>query len=117
MVVPRLDWKNQPGYKFNLTAIVVAVVLFAVYFYLWWTEGGGNYLVLWIVFVMWLIAFFTHYWQPILYLVFAPLVAILTLFSLLIGDWGQPIDQTASLLTLVFLVLLVNLFFHEEGTQ
>lgn len=97
--------------------IVVALVLLSIHLYQALIDGAVNHYGIWVVFAAWLVIFFTEYWQPILYLLMALIVATMTGFLLLSGYWEQPIDLATILLTSVFLLLMVYLFFHEEGTQ
>lgn len=117
MVLHRIDWKNQPRNILDWVTIVAAVVLVLVHFYQGWIEGGAHHHGIWLVFLIWLVVYFTEFWQPILYLVMAVTTAVITVFLILGGYWDQPVDQAMLLLTVVFLFLMVYLFFHEEGTQ
>lgn len=117
MVLSRVDWKNQPRTILDWVAVVVAVVLLSVHLYQGLVDGAVHHYGIWVVYAAWLVVFFTDYWQPILYLLTALAVAVITAFLLLGGYWEQPIDFAVILLTTVFLLLMVYLFFHEEGTQ
>ena len=116
MVIPGADWKNQPRNILDWVTILVAVVLVLVHFYQGWLEGGAHNHGIWLVFIAWLVVYFTEFWQPILYLVMAVTTAIITVSLILGGYWDQPIDQVTIVLTTVFLLPMVYLFFHEEGT-
>lgn len=117
MVVPGVDWKNQPQTLVDWVTVAVAVVLISIYFYQGWTAGGVYRYGIWVLFTGWLVIYFTGYWQPILYLLMAFVVTAITVFLLLGGYWEQPLDQAAILLTVLFLLLMVYLFFHEEEPQ
>lgn len=117
MVLPEADWKNQPRHLVDWFIVVVAVVLLAVYLSLWVTDGGLGYLGIGLVFVAWLIVFFTDAWQPILYLFVALAVALITLFLVRGGFWDQPLGQVAILFNSVFLLTSIYLFFYEDQPQ
>lgn len=117
MVVPSVDWKNQPQTLLDWVTVVVAMVLISIYVYQGWTTGGVYRYGIWILYLGWVLIYFTAYWQPILYLLMAFAVTAITVFLLLGGYWNQPLDQAALLLTTLFLLLLVYLSFHEEQTQ
>lgn len=111
---PEADWKQQHRHVFDWLAVVVAVLLVIVYLSVWLTDGQTQYFGITMVFVAWLVVFFTDYWQPILYLLMALVVTSLIVFWLLSGVWNQPITQAAILLKIVFLLLIVYLYTDEE---
>lgn len=114
MVLPELDWKNQPRHIVDWFIVVVALVLLPVYLYLWGANAGPQFFGIGLFFVAWLGVFFTDYWQPILYIVVAMAVAFITWALFRGGLWEQPIGQIAILLNGVFLLTSVYLFFYEE---
>lgn len=117
MVLSGVDWKNQPRTLLDWVTVIVALVLISIYFSQWWIEEGARHYGIWVFFVAWLIIYFTDYWQPILYILTALALAVITGFLLLGGFKEQPLDQAAILLTAIFLLLLVYLFFSEEEPQ
>lgn len=114
MVRPGVDWKNEPRHIWDWFLVVVAVVLLSLYLYLWWTDGAPHYLAIGLVFVVWLGVYFTEYWQPILYLVVALAVALITGVVVVDGLWDQPLGQLAILLNIVVLLTSGYLFVYEE---
>lgn len=114
MVLPEKDWKNQPRHIVDWFIIVVAFVLLSVYLYLWGTGGGKQYLILGVAFVAWLGVFFSDYWQPILYLLGALAIGLITLALFRSSLWEQLIGQMAILLNGIFLLTSVYLFFYED---
>ena len=113
MVLPGIDWKNQPRHILDWVTVAVALVLISIHLYQAVIDGAVHHYGIWAFFAAWLVVYFTDYWQPILYLMMAVVVAVITVFLLLSGYWKQPIDLATILLTTVFLLLMVYLFFYE----
>lgn len=112
------DWKEQQQRRApDWLAAGVALLLVALYAYLWWLDGQPEYLAIAAVILAWVAVFFTRYWQPILYLFVAILVASLTVLWFVRGVWQRPVFMAAVVLDLVFLVLVVYLFATEERAE
>ena len=117
MVLPKADWKNQPGNLFDWGAIVTGLALIAVYLYLGWTGGWAVYFLMASIIVAWLIGFFTDYWQPILSVFMVIIIAIFSA-ALLVGDfWERTLNQIAIPLNITFAVLHLYLFYDESRPQ
>lgn len=112
------DWKRQQEWHApDWITAAVALLLAALYAYLWWLDGQVEYLGIAAVFLGWLAVFFTRFWQPILYLFIAVVVTSITLLWLGRGVWERPVFQVAIALDVVFLLLVVYLFASEERTK
>lgn len=114
MVRQEADWKNQSRRILDWFYVFVASALLMLYLFLWAGEGSRVFIGLAFVFAIWLIIYFTAYWQPILYLIMAIVVLIVTGFWFWIGVWDQLWIQLGMLLNLAFFLLCVYLFLYEE---
>lgn len=114
MVRQDVDWKNQSRQVLDWFFVAVGSVLLVLYLFLWAEDGSRVFIGLTFVFVLWLGVYFTNYWQPILYIIMAILILIVTGFWIWLGLWNQLSIQLGILLNLVFFLLCVYLFLHEE---
>lgn len=114
MAVPESDWKNKPGKFLNWLLVLIAVALFLVHGYLWFTLEVERYLALAIGFFVWLVVFYSRYWQSVLYLVSGLLLILLLSFWFVYEVWQRPIGRIRFSLGVIFLLLSAYLFFKEE---
>jgi hypothetical protein len=112
------DWKEQrQQHAPDWLTAGVALLLAALYAYLWLLDGQAEYLAITAVLLAWVGVFFTRYWQPILYLFVAIFVASLTVLWIVRGVWQRPVFLVAVVLDVVFLLLVVYLFATEERAE
>lgn len=116
MVLPDADWKNQPRHVFDWLTVVNAGFLVVIYVYQGWREGEALYIGLAAVLIAMGVVYFSAYWQPILYLLLAGAISIVTVVWLWEGVRGQTLVQAAIGFQVVFVVLNLYLFTSEERT-
>lgn len=114
MVLPRADWKNQQHHTLDWIAVVVALALLVAYGYLWSVSAGEAYLILTLGFVALLLTFFTKYWQPILYVLAAIPVAIVSVLLLQGPSRDLPGNRIVVGLNVVFVLVALTLWILEE---
>lgn len=114
MVRQDVDWKNQSRQVLDWFFVAVGSVLLILYLFLWAEDGSRLFIGLAFVFGLWLVIYFTTYWQPILYILMAIVISIVTGFWFWLGLWDQLVIQLGMMLNLVFFLLCVYLFLYEE---
>lgn len=117
MDFPSIEWKIQPQTRLGWVVVGIGVVLISIYFYQASSAEAGYRYVIGILFLGWLIIYFSEYWKPILYLLMAVIDIAIIVFLLLIGYWEQPLDQAALLLTAIFLLFMVYLYYQEKPSK
>lgn len=114
MGIPDADWKNQNRHRFDWLTLLVGGSLVVLYLYLGAVMGDGRFVALALVLALWAGIYLTRYWQPVLYLLMATLVAGVTLAWLLTVNTHLPLERVAIALNVAFLVLSLYLFTDEE---
>jgi hypothetical protein len=114
MVLRNADWKNQTHKALDGIWVVIGAVLFGMYLYQWWQTGEVVHIGLSGIMVVWGAVYFTHYWQPILYLLHATIVLTVTVIWIWQGHWKQLRIQTINGLHLLHVALSLYLFNYEE---
>lgn len=108
------DWKEQDHSALDWGTVVVAVALAVVYLQLGRASGRGTYFAVAGALLVWVVVFFTGYWDPILYVPAAVLTTSITVFWFVIGSWEEALHQTAALLNVVFLAITSYLVIYED---
>lgn len=108
------DWKNQYRHALDWISVGIGVLLMALYAYLWWTNAGPRYWGMALLFLVWLVVYFSDYWQPILYVALSVVVVSYTVFWLVSWVWREPLAMVAIVLNLAFVSIALYLFVHEE---
>ena len=114
MAVPGSDWKNQPGKLLNWLLVLIVVLLLLIHVYLWFILEVERYLALATTFFVWLVVFYSKYWQSVLYLVSGFFVILLLSYWFVDEVWRRPIGRIRFSLGVTFLLLSMFLFFKEE---
>lgn len=112
---PAADWKHQRRHALDWLSIALALSIVGVYLYLWSTDGRSPFGGVALAFVLWLALYVTPYWQPVLYLVAALLLAAVTLGMVYYGVRTETVPLVAIGLNVVFAGLATYLFTTEES--
>ena len=110
--------RDRPGerHALNWVAVAAAILLAGVYWWLWTTTGQSAYVAVVVGLVAWTVAFFTRFWQPILYVPAAVLTTTVAVVWVVLGSWTALLRQVAILLSVVFLATTSYLLVYEEPT-
>ncbi|MDS0281261.1 hypothetical protein [Haloarcula onubensis] len=114
MGIPDADWKNQERHRFDWLTLLVVGSLVSLYLYLATVMNDGSYVALALVLALWAFIYLTRYWQPVLYLLMAVIIAGVTLAWLTMGNSHPPFERLAIALNVGFLALSIYLFDYEE---
>lgn len=114
MVRPEADWKEQPWYAPDLLMIALATALLVAFTGLWWLGDSTVSLGPAVVFGAWLGLFLSHYWQPVLYLLFGLVLVVAIVVMTYNGFLGRLPESAVLGGTVVFVGVSFGLFIFEE---
>ena len=110
--------RGRPGkrHALNWVAVGVAILLAGVYGWLWAATGRPAYVAVAVGLAAWTVAFFSRFWQPVLYVPAAVLTTTVAVVWVVFGSWTVLLRQVAILLSVVFLATTSYLLVYEEPT-
>lgn len=110
--------RDRPGerHALNWAAVGAAILLAGVYLVLWTATGRTAYVAVVVALVAWTAAFFSGFWQPVLYVPAAVLTTTVAVVWVVLGSWTEPLRQVAIVLSVVFLATTSYLLVYEEPT-
>ena len=108
------DWKNQRQKLLDVVVILVALAMIAAYVYRGLTADRSIYLGFAAFLLIMFVAYFSSFWQPILYLIGVVVVVAFSTVLLIVGFWAGPLDFVALTLNGIFILLSIYLFVKEE---
>lgn len=108
------DWKRQRGNLLDWLTAGITLGFVAVFLYLGLTGDALFFLLSGVGLFVWLLVFFSRYWEAVLYVPATVLVTAVSVVWILRGAWTRPLVQVVIVMTGVYVMLTSFLLVYED---